>query len=161
MGDCDWDDPRHRDAGTLDIWTAKKRSEVMAKVRWRGNASTELALAKELRRNGVIGWRRHSPIRIDSRLVRPDFVFRQSKVVVFVDGCFWHQCPQHATMPSSRRSFWEAKLQANKARDRRDSRALRKLGWKVVRIWEHSVRRESDRCIRRIVALIETQRRRR
>jgi DNA mismatch endonuclease, patch repair protein len=134
----------------VDIWTAEKRSQVMAKVRSRGNLSTEEALAKAFRRLGVTGWRRHLPVRIGDRAVRPDFVFPRAGLVVFVHGCFWHGCPLHGTTPATRRSYWVPKLAANKARDRRVERALRKLGWRVMRIWEHSVRRDPDRCVRRI-----------
>jgi DNA mismatch endonuclease (patch repair protein) len=135
----------------MDIWTAEKRSRVMAAVRPRGNLTTEVALTRALRRGSVTGWRRHLPIRVTRRVVRPDFVFPHAKLAVFIDGCFWHQCPLHATTPASRRSYWLPKLQANKARDRRQGRALRQKGWKVLRIWEHSVRRDADRCVRRIV----------
>ena len=68
--------------------------------------------------------------------VRPDFVFRSERVAVFVDGCFWHGCPRHATRPVGNRKFWDAKLARNKARDREVSRALRRAGWTVLRIWE-------------------------
>ena len=135
----------------MDIWTAEKRSQVMAKVRSRGNLSTEEALAKAFRRLAVTGWRRHFPLRIGERTVRPDFVFRHARVVVFVHGCFWHGCPLHATTPTTRCSYWVPKLSANKARDRRVERTLRKLGWRVMKIWEHSVRRDPEQCIRRIV----------
>ncbi len=138
----------------MDIWTAEKRSQVMAKVRSRGNLSTEEALTKALRRLGVTGWRRHLPVGIGDRAVRPDFVFPRAGLVVFVHGCFWHGCPMHGTTPSTRRSFWVPKLAANKARDRRVERALRNRGWRVVRIWEHSVRRDPDRCAQRIVAAL-------
>jgi DNA mismatch endonuclease, patch repair protein len=134
----------------VDIWNAEKRSEVMARVRSRGNLTTEVSLAKALRRNGVTDWRRHLPVRIGDRVVRPDFVFPRAGLVVFVHGCFWHGCPLHGTTPSTRRSYWVPKLAANKARDRRVERALRKLGWRVMRIWEHSVRQDPDRCVRRI-----------
>lgn len=135
----------------MDIWDAAKRSRVMAKIRSRGNTTTELAVARALRRSGVTGWRRHLPVSLGNRSVRPDFVFRQARLIVFVHGCFWHGCPTHATTPASRRSFWVPKLAANKARDRRVERTLRKQGWTVVRIWEHSVRKDADRCARRII----------
>ncbi len=132
--------------------TKEQRSQLMARVRPKGNLSTELSLARALRRNSVTGWRRHRPVMLAGRVVRPDFIFPAAKLVVFVDGCFWHQCPLHATLPASRRSYWLPKLEANKARDRRNGRALRKRGWKVLRIWEHSVQRDADRCVRRIVS---------
>ncbi len=135
----------------MDIWTAEKRSQVMTKVRSRGNLSTEEALAKAFRRLRVTGWRRHLPVKMGDRAVRPDFVFPRAGLVVFVHGCFWHGCPRHGTTPSTRRSYWVPKLAANKTRDRRVERALRKQNWKVLRIWEHSVQRDPDRCVRRIV----------
>ena len=68
--------------------------------------------------------------------VRPDFVFRTQRVAVFVDGCFWHGCPRHATRPKQNRAFWDAKIARNRARDRKVSRTLRAAGWSVLRIWE-------------------------
>ena len=77
-----------------------------------------------------------------SRLtVRPDFVFRQVRLALFVDGCFWHGCPRHATKPANNRAFWKKKLAGNKTRDRVVNRTLRRAGWKVVRIWEHALPR--------------------
>jgi DNA mismatch endonuclease (patch repair protein) len=61
-------------------------------------------------------------------------------VAVFVDGCFWHGCPKHSTVPATHRPFWKRKLTANKLRDRRVNRTLRRKGWRVVRIWEHDLR---------------------
>ena len=117
-----------------DIFTKKKRSEVMARVRSRGNEATELALARWFRREGITGWRRNQRV-----FGKPDFVFWKERVAVFVDGCFWHGCPRHGTMPKQNGSFWRAKLARNKARDRLVARTLRSDGWKVVRIWEHAL----------------------
>jgi DNA mismatch endonuclease (patch repair protein) len=134
----------------MDIWTVQKRSQVMSAVRSKGNQTTEVNLARALRRHHVTGWRRHHPIAIGSVKVRPDFVFLSMKVAVFVDGCFWHGCPVHGTKPASRRWFWHLKLVANQRRDRRISCALRRRGWKVIRMWEHSVAKDIDGCITRI-----------
>ena len=142
----------------MDRWTKAKRSAVMAAVKPEGNRSTEVALAKCFRRNGVTGWRRHRPIRASGRTIRPDFVFPQDRVVVFVDGCFWHQCPIHATRPATRASYWLPKLLANRERDRRINRLLRERGWTVVRIWEHSLRRDTTNCIAKVCGLLQTQR---
>ena len=68
---------------------------------------------------------------------RPDIAFTHAKVAVFVDGCFWHSCPEHATMPKANREFWEAKLRRNVERDRENDAALEGMGWKVIRVWEH------------------------
>lgn len=80
--------------------------------------------------------------RVDYRLepslrVRGDIVFTRKKVVVFVDGCFWHGCPEHATQPKNNAEWWQAKLAANVARDRRADRELAERGWRVLRVWEH------------------------
>jgi len=76
--------------------------------------------------------------------VRPDFVFHARRIAVFVDGCFWHGCPQHATRPKHNASFWRKKLAANRDRDRLVTRTLRARGWRVLRIWEHELRRANE-----------------
>jgi DNA mismatch endonuclease (patch repair protein) len=126
-----------------DVFTKAKRSEVMSRIRGRGNKDTELALAKLLRAAGITGWCRHVAL-----LGKPDFTFRKARVVIFVDGCFWHACPKHATMPASNRAFWQKKLTGNQTRDRLVTRTLRKDGWRVVRIWEHELRHPSRALLR-------------
>jgi DNA mismatch endonuclease (patch repair protein) len=75
---------------------------------------------------------------------------------MFVDGCFWHSCPQHATKPKNNAVFWRKKLAANKSRDLLVSRTLRKAGWRVLRIWEHELRpRNRDRCLKRLRRFID------
>src|SRR3954451_11742190 len=68
---------------------------------------------------------------------RPDIVFGRAQLAVFVDGCFWHGCPEHGEMPASNREFWETKIGGNRDRDRRQTAALEDAGWTVLRIWEH------------------------
>lgn len=118
-----------------DVFTKSKRSEVMSRIRSRGNKDTELELVKVFRASGITGWRRHQPV-----FGKPDFVFRKLRLAVFVDGCFWHGCPQHATEPRTNAAFWRRKFAANKARDLLVNRTLRKSGWRVVRIWEHELK---------------------
>jgi DNA mismatch endonuclease (patch repair protein) len=73
-------------------------------------------------------------------------VFRKARVAVFVDGCFWHNCPTHGTVPKANRSWWEAKLLANSERDRDTVNVLRGEGWHPLRVWEHEdPERASDR----------------
>jgi DNA mismatch endonuclease (patch repair protein) len=128
-----------------DVFTKAKRSEVMSRIRGRGNKNTELVLMKLLRQNRIAGWRRNQKV-----FGKPDFVFSKARLVIFVDGCFWHSCPKHSNKPKSNSSFWEKKLEANKARDRLVSRALRKAGWKVIRIWEHDLKDNSHKVIARV-----------
>jgi len=118
-----------------DVFTKAQRSEVMSRIRGKGNKDTELALAKLFRRHRLTGWRRHYAIEGKS-----DFAFPKQKLAVFADGCFWHGCPQHATHPKGNAAFWRVKLEANKKRDRKVNRLLRGHGWRVLRIWEHDLR---------------------
>ena len=137
-----------------DVFTKAKRSEVMSRIRGRGNKGTELALAKFFRAAHITGWRRHQNL-----FGRPDFTFRRQRVVVFVDGCFWHCCPKHSNMPVNNREFWERKFAANKMRDRLVTRTLRQRGWRVVRIWEHELKRKKQACcIERIRVSLAGQR---
>lgn len=118
-----------------DFLPPAERSALMALIRGKGNASTELRLVAALRAAGIRGWRR------GSRLPgRPDFTFAAARLAVFVDGCFWHGCPRHHRLPRTRRAFWRAKVMGNRRRDRRVDRELRALGWSVLRIWEHDLR---------------------
>jgi DNA mismatch endonuclease (patch repair protein) len=83
--------------------------------------------------------------------VRPDFVFPKLGIAVFVDGCFWHGCPLHATQPKQNAEFWSAKIAANQARDRLVTRTLRARGWRVLRIWEHELtKRHQARLLARL-----------
>lgn len=119
-----------------DIFDKAKRSAVMALIRSRGNRATELRLIAVMREHGITGWRRNARV-----FGRPDFVFRRERVAIFVDGCFWHGCPRHGTMPANNRAFWKAKLARNAVRDREVTRELRKAGWRVVRVWECALTR--------------------
>jgi len=80
------------------------------------------------------------PLQLSTFHVRPDFVFRRARLALFVDGCFWHGCPQHGTQPKGNAAFWRRKFSRNKKRDRLVTRTLRKSGWRVIRIWEHTLR---------------------
>src|SRR5436190_20726149 len=129
-----------------DVFSIRKRSKVMSCIRSRGNKDTELALARLLRLNRIAGWRRNQPI-----FGKPDFIFRRERLALFVDGCFWHGCLKHSKPPRSNQTYWRAKMIRNKARDRSVSSALRKKGWRVLRIWEHELARKNEiRLSRRI-----------
>lgn len=131
-----------------DVFTKAKRSEVMSRIRGRGNKETEIVLARLLRMNGISGWRRHPAI-----FGKPDFAFRKEKLAIFVDGCFWHGCPKHSNMPVNNRLFWEKKFAANKVRDHLVSRTLKRQGWRILRIWEHELRKPARVLVRIRLAL--------
>lgn len=114
-----------------DVFCRKKRSQVMARIQSSGNKATELRLIVILRASGLKGWRRHSPL-----FGKPDFVFPNSKLAVFVDGCFWHGCPKCYHAPKSNAPYWASKIKRNRGRDLKVNRELRRRGWSVMRFWE-------------------------
>lgn len=129
-----------------DVFNKAKRSEVMSRIRGRGNKDTELALAKLFRAHRIIGWRRNQKI-----FGKPDFIFPKLRLALFVDGCFWHGCPKHGTKPANNRAFWRRKFSRNKQRDALVNRTLRRVGWRVLRVWEHELARKNEkRLVRRI-----------
>ena len=133
-----------------DVFTKAKRSDVMSRIRGSGNRDTELRLIALFREHGITGWRRNAKV-----FGKPDFVFPKVRVAVFVDGCFFHGCPRHATMPKTNRAFWAEKLSRNKARDRKVTRTLRADGWCVLRVWECALtRRRSPASVRRIARAV-------
>ena len=147
-----------------DVFSRRKRSEVMSRIRGRGNESTEIRFVRMLRAKRITGWRRHVELSLgdvgekDSgvrrrRIVRPDFVFRRERVSVFIDGCFWHGCPEHARLPATRTAYWMAKLAGNRSRDSYVTAKLRRCGWMVIRIWEHQLRSE-EQLVRLIKAAV-------
>lgn len=124
---------------------AMSRSEIMARVGSR-NTGAERSLRSALHATGL-RFRLHR--RIEG--VTADIVFPGPRVLVFVDGCFWHGCPRHATFPKSNTSYWLPKLEENKDRDKRQSRRLRKAGWQVIRVWEHECLPPAARIVARIL----------
>lgn len=101
----------------------------------RRDTKPEIALRRELHRRGLRYFVDRAPIKGVRR--RADLVFPRRNVAVFVDGCFWHSCPQHATFPKNNAQWWTDKLAANVVRDRDTDARLAEQGWTVIRIWEH------------------------
>jgi DNA mismatch endonuclease, patch repair protein len=96
----------------------------------------ELAVRRLLHGHGY-RYRVNYRIQADAIAVRPDIVFTKQKLAVFIDGCFWHGCPDHGNVPNANNSYWSAKLGRNKDRDALVSERLEASGWRVLRIWEH------------------------
>jgi len=117
----------------------------MSRIRGRGNKDTELTLMKLLCQHRITGWRRNQKV-----FGKPDFLFKSKRLAIFVDGCFWHGCPRCYRRPKSNRKFWDAKIVRNRERDREVNSKLRRLKWRVVRIWEHELARSESKCIARI-----------
>lgn len=104
----------------------------------RTDTKPESQLRSELHRRGF-RFRKDLPIDVgERRRPRPDIVFPRHRVAVFVDGCFWHRCPEHGRVPTGNNSeYWGQKLQRNQERDARDTQVLEQAGWTVLRVWEH------------------------
>lgn len=126
------------------------RSTLMSRIRSKRNATTELRLIPLLRAARLRGWRRNFPL-----LGKPDFVFPKQKLAVFVDGCFWHGhgCGRNLK-PKCNAALWRKKINGNQRRDRRVTRTLRTVGWRVIRIWECALAKNPETCIRRIQRFI-------
>lgn len=129
--------------------TATKRSLLMARVR-RSGTSPELALRTILHRAGY-RYRLNGGSGLPGT---PDIVLRKFSLAIFVDGCFWHGCRQHGSVPKTNTHFWVAKILRNQQRDKEVDRALNSLGWKVCRVWEHELQADVRRLVRRIKRLI-------
>jgi len=138
-----------------DTFSKRKRSATMRAVHSSGNKSTENRLIFIFHAHKITGWRRRYPL-----FGSPDFVFPKERVVIFVDGCFWHGCPKHYRRPKSRQKYWDAKIQRNQQRDREVTRTLRAKGWKAVRIWEHALtRRVATVTVARLLRVFQNSKR--
>ena len=111
------------------------RSRIMRAVRSGDNKSTERRLRSSLAGAGIRGWK----LRPSYLPGKPDFAFETEHLVVFVDGCFWHGCPDCYRRPNSSQDYWDAKVRRNAERDKANVAALEKMGWRVLRIWEHEL----------------------
>ena len=112
------------------------RSEIMSRIRGK-DTKPELRVRKALRRLGFIGYRLHHG------KCKIDIAFTRRKVAIFVDGCFWHGCPEHFRMPKTNVGFWRGKIERNVERDAKVNGELEGVGWSVVRIWEHQLDRDT------------------
>lgn len=127
------------------------RSDLMARIRSVGNLTTEMRMVKLLKSAGLKGWRRHLPI-----LGKPDFTWPKKKLLLFVDGCFWHghNCNRNLT-PMTNKEMWKRKVTRNKQRDRRVTHLLGMKGWKVLRIWECELRKHPKQVVNMIAEFLK------
>ena len=128
-----------------DVLTPEQRRKNMSRIRGK-NTSPELKLRKMLWESGIRGYRVHYKLP-----GKPDIVFTRKKVVVFVDGCFWHKCPVCFRPPETNAEFWNDKLQKNVERDLKVTKELEDLGWTVLRFWEHEVKKTPEDVLARIL----------
>lgn len=131
-----------------DIMSAEKRSEVMSRIKGK-NTQPERIIFALLEKRGF-SFLKHAK----DLPGRPDIVFNKAKVAVFIDGDFWHgwRFPLWQHKLSEK---WREKISATRKRDQKNFRKLRKLGWKVLRIWEHSIERDPDRCLEKVLKTLK------
>lgn len=119
-----------------DIFTKKKRSEIMSKVQSK-DSKIEVEFRKALWKKGFRY--RKNPTKYFGK---PDLVLPKYKTVIFIDSCFWHGCKKHGTIPATRKKFWTEKIERNSQRDKKVSQHYKKSDWKIIRIWEHDLKKK-------------------
>lgn len=121
-----------------DTFTREQRSEIMRKVKSTRNKSTELKLIQIFKVHKITGWRRTFRL-----FGKPDFVFPKQRVVVFVDGCFWHGHDCRNTKPKENQEYWQRKIERNNKRDSEVTKTLIDKNWCVIRLWECELKDEA------------------
>ena len=116
----------------------------------RADTKPEMQLRSALHRLGL-RFRKDVFVRTPSRRASVDVLFPRQRIAVFVDGCFWHGCPDHMTWPQANADWWRAKITRNQERDRQVSADLRAVGWIVIRVWEHEQPDEAAQMIWRAI----------
>jgi len=129
-----------------DVHSKEIRSKNMSAIKAKGNKSTEISFLRLLKKNKVTGWRRH----VCGIYGHPDFIFPKKKLCIFIDGCYWHGCKKCYIRPKTNKKFWDNKIIANKKRDKRVNRCLKQEGWRVLRIWEHQLKKDQPFYLEKI-----------
>ena len=120
----------------MDTVSKKKRSEIMRAVRSKDSKIEKLFREKLW----AIGFRYRK--NSSKYFGKPDVVLSKYETVIFVDSCFWHGCKKHCRLPTTRKKFWAAKIDGNKQRDKKVNQYYKKTNWKVIRIWEHDLKKK-------------------
>lgn len=128
--------------------SSAEASRRMAKVRQKGTGA-EMALRRELYRCGLRYRVDYVVLKKPRRIA--DVAFPGLKIAIFVDGCFWHGCPEHASWPKQNAEFWRQKIEANRQRDRDTNERLSRVGWTVLRFWQHDSPSEAGESVKRVV----------
>jgi len=133
-----------------DVFDKQTRSKIMSKVKSKNNKSTELKMIEYFKEIELKGWRRNYKL-----FGKPDFTFPKKRVVVFVDGCFWHGHNCRNLKPKQNKEYWEKKIQKNKERDKLVTETLTQKGWKVYRIWECQLKKKNKKNLMKILEEIK------
>lgn len=135
-----------------DVLTPEQRRKCMSTIRCK-NTKPEKRVRKAL-------WSKGLRYRLGYKIPgNPDLVFVSSRIAVFIDGCFWHGCPDHFNQPQTNADFWKTKIEKNIARDRLVDQELSRMGWKVFRCWEHDVKNDNnlDLVVKTITDLVKNK----
>lgn len=133
----------------VDSFDKEKRSEIMKAVR-SSDTKLEKRLAQELWRNGI-RYRKN----VKDLMGKPDFAMKKYKVVIFVDSCFWHGCPEHCRIPQSNTEYWVSKINRNMERDKQTTQHYLDNNWTVIRIWEHQMKTNFKETLDQVLPAIK------
>ncbi|KON84837.1 DNA mismatch repair protein Vsr [Rossellomorea marisflavi] len=130
-----------------DVLTKEQRRKNMKAIK--SVSKLEAVVSKQL-------WKRGFRFRKNSKDLfgKPDISIKKYRVVIFIDSCFWHQCPEHSNMPKTNAEFWKKKLNRNVERDMEVNRHYKKNGWNIMRVWEHEIKKDIDKVIEEISMFI-------
>lgn len=135
----------------MDNLTPEQRRRNMQNIRSAGT-KPELLIAKELRKRKI-----YFAANVHTLPGRPDIVFRRKKIAVFIDSDFWHGHAKRCIMPKSNLNYWESKIERNRQRDKTVNKQLKRLGWRVIRIWEYDIKKNLKKSIEKIISAIVLQ----
>lgn len=132
-----------------DIFSKKKRSDIMSRVKSK-ETKIEIGLRNKLWHAGY-RYRKN----VSGYFGKPDILLKKYKTVIFIDSCFWHGCKKHFSLPSTRKTFWKNKIERNMERDKEVNAHYKKTGWIVIRIWEHEIKKDSNKYVEKIRKILK------
>lgn len=133
-----------------DVLTPEQRKKNMSAIKGK-NTKPEIKIRKLLWENGIRGYRIHYDLP-----GKPDITFTKYKIAIFIDGCYWHKCPECFREPKTNTEFWMKKINGNVERDQKITKELEDSGWTVLRFWEHEVRKDTENIISIILDTIKS-----
>ncbi len=132
----------------MDVLTKEQRRKNMQNIRSKGT-KPERIIMDELKRRKI-----YFAKNVDTIIGKPDIVFKRKKVAIFIDSDFWHGHPKYGHIPKTNTEYWKNKIENNRKRDDKVNKELEENGWNVIRIWEHEIKKDINRCIERILLSI-------
>ncbi|WP_286135001.1 very short patch repair endonuclease [Mycobacterium sp. UM_Kg1] len=133
-----------------ESWASSEHARLTMRANRSRDTKPELAVRRLVHAMGL-RYRVDFPPLPSIRRMRADLVFTRARVAVFIDGCFWHGCPEHHTVARTNAEFWATKVSGNRTRDERTNAVLNEAGWTVLRFWEHEDPSTAAQAIREVV----------